>query len=191
MVDEMEMSTLQDQYADASLRDEATQVPTFPKGNYNGKVVSGEEKDAPDWIPQVNGEVVKMWNLRVTLDVNGKTITKFVKVCPRAIRVMTVGGERVNIAPDHKAYSKEYPKITEAKLWGQLEALVTPKGQRLTIKEVIQAAVDSTFSFFYTESFKDKDGKYVNYKTDEERSALLKGEYTAANYCNGISKAKG
>lgn len=187
MSSSIDISKLHGVYTDRSVAEEATRPETIRKGNYNGKVVSVELREANEKSPFA-GRI--MGNLRVALELpDGKTKTTFVEVSHEEYRKISIAGETKTVSKDDPDYSKEYPLDTPSKLWGMIEKLVNKDG-KMDAAELYQDLPDRRFRFFVTEPFVDEEKNYYSYKSEEERKELVAAGYTPKNYVNTISAVK-
>lgn len=182
----IDISSLHEVYTDRSIAEEATRPETVRKGNYSGTVVSVELRPAGDKSP-FPGRT--MGNIRVALDVDGKTITKFVEVSHEEYRRGEIAGEKFTCKPGDATYSKEYPLDGPSKLWGMIEKLVNKDGNK-SVGELYADLPDRKFRFYVSEPFVDEDGGYHSYKDEEGRTALVKAGYTPKNFINSITAVK-
>lgn len=76
----------------------------------------------------------------------------------------------------------------EARLWGQLVKALGM--EQSSVLDTLQALAQYPLIGYITEPFKAADGTYVNYKTDDERKALVEQGLEPTNFVQNLSRVK-
>lgn len=177
---DLDLTTLHDLYTSDQLVKDANAAPTVRAGRYRFKPeeVTGNKDDRPSDQTKTPGrESIRVRVTAFALSADGAT------VLDRAGTVF--------FNASWQEYRNDKGELDgQSKLWGNLFKVFDVKPGETSVSQIVGLIKAGQFDGFVSEPIVSADGKFQNYKTDDERAKLIADGGEPKNFVQRLMKAK-